>query len=747
MKKISFILFLIAFSTSLFSQVATNWKNYSDMKNIESIAVSDSAIIGATDGGGFLYNISTNSSKTFHKTDGLNGVSLTSVTTDNFGKVWFGSSSGVIDVYNPETNDFKTILDIYNSDKSSKKINSLSSSGDTIIVSTDFGISLINANNYFFFDTFFKFGNFPANIKVNSSLKTSVLYACTDQGAAIQKTGATNLSAPESWNVYTTSDGLPSNNIRKIVSFNGSIIAATATGLASFNGTSWLSYIPDLNNMFINDIYVKGDSLLILANNKYVFLQQSNVLTQILFAQDYSLSTINYSTLAGILVGTNKGILKLNDNSFIYPNGPQANLFPSMAVDANGSLWSASGSDVSGIGFYKFDGTNWSNYNTSNTPELPTNFYHTVYVSPDNTIYLGSWGQGFITISSDGTITNYNGQNTGMQGINTNADFLVIDGFGIDSKNNLWVLNHGAIDRKILSMQTPEKLWTHFSVPSTGTQYNDKYFNLAIDQYNTKWFCSQAQSSRQGLYYFNEGNSTSSTQDDVYGFITTPDIQNNFVSSIQVDRRGDVWVGTSLGVNIITNTYSITTGSPKLVITSVFSLRQQTVTALAVDPLNQKWIGTNQGLILVNSDGTSLLATLNTTNSPLPSDQITSLAIDENTGRVYVGTDKGLTSFVTTAIKPVEAFNELTIYPNPLLLNGNSNLVTIDGLIRDTDIKILTISGKLVKEYSSPGGRVAVWDGRDDFGKLVPSGVYFIVAFDKEGNSVAKGKIAVLREN
>ena len=747
MKKISFILLLTVFSIPLFSQVATNWKNYSDMKNIEDIAVSDDAIFGATDGGGFLYNVSDNSFKTFHKTEGLDGVTLTSVTVDKFGKVWFGSSSGIINVYNPETNDFKTILDIYNSDKSSKRINALSSSGDTIIVSTDFGISLINANNYLFFDTFFKFGNFPANIKVNSSLIGSVIYAATENGAAIQKAEATNLSAPESWNVYTTSDGLPSSNIRKIISFNSSIIVATASGLASFNGTSWINYIPDFNNMFINDIFAQGDSLLIIANNNYVFSYQNNILTQLLSTQGYSLSTINYFPSEGILVGTNKGILKLSNNSFIYPNGPNANLFPSMAVDANGNLWSASGTDATGVGYYKFDGKNWYNYNLSNTPELPTNAYHVVFVSPDNTIYLGNWGSGFITISPDGTITNYNGQNTGMEGINTNPNFLVIDGFGIDSKNNLWVLNHGAINRKILSMENSEKQWTHFLVPPTGTQYNDKYFNLAIDQYNTKWFCSQSQSSRQGLYYFNEGDNISSSQDDVSGFITAPDINNNFVSSIQVDRRGDVWVGTSLGVNIITNTYSITTGVPKLSITSVFSLRQQTVTALAIDPLNQKWVGTNQGLILVNSDGTSLLATLNTTNSPLPSDQITSLAIDENTGTIYVGTDKGLTSFVTTAIKPVESFDELTIYPNPLLLNGNNNLVTIDGLIRDTDIKILTISGKLVKQYSSPGGRVAVWDGRDDFGKLVPSGVYFIVAFDKEGNSVAKGKIAVLRKN
>jgi hypothetical protein len=205
-------------------------------------------------------------------------------------------------------------------------------------------------------------------------------------------------------------------------------------------------------------------------------------------------------------------------------------------------------------------------------------------------------------------------------------------------------------------------------------------------------------------------------------------------------------VGTSLGVNIINRLNTVLSGNPQLLPTSVFSLRQQTITAILVDPLNQKWIGTNLGLFLVNSDGTSLLASFNSRNSALLSDQIISLAIDENSGTIYVGTDNGLTSFKTTSVKPNESFEELFVYPNPFMLNKQNNLITIDGLIRDTDIKILTINGKLVKEFTTPGGRVALWDGRDEFGELVSSGIYFIVAFDQEGNDVAKTKIAVLRE-
>jgi hypothetical protein len=251
-----------------------------------------------------------------------------------------------------------------------------------------------------------------------------------------------------------------------------------------------------------------------------------------------------------------------------------------------------------------------------------------------------------------------------------------------------------------------------------------------------------------GLFYYNEKGTYQDLTDDVYGYITTnKGLSSNAIYSLAIDRRGDLWVGTSLGVNIITNLSSVlSSANPQLKITTSFSVRQQTINAVVVDPLNQKWLGTNQGLILINSDGTQLLTSLDTKNSPLLSNQIESMAIDENTGRIYVGTTSGLTSFDTPSILPAESFNGLTIYPNPLFLKDGSQLVTIDGLIRNTDIKITSVSGKLVRQFSSPGGRTAFWDGRDDSGNLVNSGVYIVIAFDQEGNSVETGKIAVLRE-
>ncbi|HEY6625476.1 MAG TPA: two-component regulator propeller domain-containing protein, partial [Ignavibacteriaceae bacterium] len=618
--------------------------------------------------------------------------------------------------------------------------------GDTIIVSTDFGVSLIDANSFLFFDTFFKFGTFPSNTRVNSTLKSDLFYVCTDQGIAIQKPGALNLSAPESWNVYSLAQGLPSNKTLKAGLFQGELIVSTDKGFSRFANNTWNNFIPDLANIDINDFQISGDSILIVAQSK-IYLYYNQNLSE-LYSSIVPLTRIEYKENFGFVCASTNGALFLNNvlvGDFISPNAPPVNQFPSMSVDANSKLWSASGKDVTGVGYYTYENDNWIHYNTSNTGELPTNAVYHAYTS-GTTAYLGGWGYGFLEVNGDNK-TLFNRANTGMQGIPQNPDFLVVTGFGKDSRNNLWILNFWAVDRNTLSMRTPDSVWHHFTIPAAQNRILLGHENLVIDPYDTKWFsCSDP--SRLGLFYLNENKTYDDPSDDRSDYLTTVDgLNTNDIRDVVADRRGDVWVATSLGVNIITNTSAVpTSGSASLRISSVFTLRQQSVNAIAVDPLNQKWIGTNEGLLLVNSDGSRLITTFTSQNSALLSNIIRSISIDENKGIVYVGTDEGLTSFETPYIKPLESFEELFVYPNPYKIKNGNNLLTIDGLIRDTDIKILTIDGTLVTEFSSPGGRTAYWDGKDDNDEFVSTGVYIIVAFDTEGNNVVTGKVAVLRE-
>ena len=747
--KILFFLLIVYFcTTTALPQQFINWKNYTALKNVQDVAISGNQIWSAATGGAFQFTPESNTFITLHKSEGLKGNSLTSVIEDNSGRIWFGSAEGIIDIYNEDTGSLEVILDIFNSNQINKRINDFSITGDTIIVASDFGVSLINSGSLLFFDTFFKFGTFASNTKVNCAVKNSLFYVCTDQGVAIQKPGATNLSAPESWNVYSSSNGLPSNKTFKPGLFQGNLIVSTDKGFSKFENNIWNNFITELANININDFQISGDSIIILAQ-KNIYLYYNQTLT-VLYNSAVSISKIEFGKNLGYVCASTNGTLFLNtlmSGDFVSPNAPPANQFPSMSVDDNSKLWSASGKDVTGIGYYTYENENWNYFNASNTPELPTNAVYHAFTS-GTTAYLGGWGYGFLEVNGDNKKL-FNRANTGMQGIPSNPDFVVVTGFGKDSRNNLWALNYWAVDRNTLSMRTPDSVWYHFTIPAAQGRTLLGIENLAIDPYDTKWYsCTDGSNSRFGVFYFNENKTYEDPTDDRSDFLTTSDgLNQNDIRDVVVDRRGDVWVGTSLGVNIITNTSAIpTSGSSALRISNVFVLRQQSINAIAVDPLNQKWIGTNEGLLLVNSDGSRLITTFTAQNSALLSNIIRSIAIDENKGIVYVGTDEGLTSFETPYIKPLESFNELFVYPNPYKIKSGNNLLTIDGLIRDTEIKILTIDGILVSQFFSPGGRTAYWDGKNKNGELVNTGVYIIVAFNADGNEVVTGKVAVLRE-
>ncbi len=733
-------------SLSIFPQQLTNWQNYSNLKIATGVSAEGQNIWTSTTGGAFLYNLSANSFKIFNKTNGLTGSDLKTINIDNSGKIWFGNSDGIINIYDPVTDKFNVILDIYNSDRNAKGINDILVSGDTIFAATDFGISLINSDNFFFYDTYFKFGNFNSYTKVNSLSKYNLLYVSTDAGLAIQKQGAINLSAPESWNVYTTNNGLPSNSVNKIVIYNDTVFAGTDNGVAVFDGSTWNTYLPEIANTNISDFLVRDDTLYLTSNNTIRSYNAGRL--QTIFTHNGTINKLYYSNSLGLIAASDDGVILLNQqNKVIIPNGPFVNQFPNMSITPNGVLWSASGTDQTGAGFYKLDKGTWTNYNTSNTPDLSTNNYYSVFAPAEDITYLGSWGKGFIEIKNR-NIIKFDASNTDIQGVSDNPNFIVITGFANDSKNNLWILNFGAVNKKNLAMLTPDSTWYFFNIPAESGVYLKNHLSFAIDPYDTKWYAVTDQ-AKPGLYYFNENGTYTSTNDDKSGYLTTASgLNGNDISAVVVDRRGDVWIGTNLGINIITNTESILSNNqPQLGISSVFALRQYNITAIAVDPLNRKWVGTDQGLLLINEDGTGLLGSYNTKNSPIVSDNVTSISIDPVSGRVYVGTDKGLTSFDTPAIKPDENFSKLFVYPSPLVLNDdNNNQLTIDGLIRNSEIKILSITGKLINDFESPGGRVAFWDGRDMNGKLVGSGVYLIVAYDKDGNNVTTSKVAVLRK-
>jgi hypothetical protein len=110
-----------------------------------------------------------------------------------------------------------------------------------------------------------------------------------------------------------------------------------------------------------------------------------------------------------------------------------------------------------------------------------------------------------------------------------------------------------------------------------------------------------------------------------------------------------------------------------------------------------------------------------------------------------MGTENGLSTLTTSAVTPSLSYSEITLSPNPMYIPG-SNTLTIDGLVRSSSIKILSMSGKVVKEFICPCGRIGFWDGKDEEGNYVATGIYLVVAYADNGNTTATGKLAVIRK-
>jgi ligand-binding sensor domain-containing protein len=175
-----------------------------------------------------------------------------------------------------------------------------------------------------------------------------------------------------------------------------------------------------------------------------------------------------------------------------------------------------------------------------------------------------------------------------------------------------------------------------------------------------------------------------------------------------------------------------------------YLLKTETITSIAVDGANRKWIGTSgSGVYNISSEGTVLLQHFNEINSPVLSNNIVSLAVDDKTGDVWLGTSKGIQSFRGNATKGEEQFSKVYSFPNPVRENFTGN-VTITGLIKDSQIRITDISGNLVYETVSDGG-MATWDLTTYNGQRVATGVYMVFCSGSEGTQSTVTKILVIR--
>ncbi|UCE04509.1 MAG: hypothetical protein JSW07_12850 [bacterium] len=728
-KYILLILLLIIYFNHHGQAGVGDWTTFTSQNDIRDLILVDDYIWCATNGGVFSYQISTGIYQQFNNTNGLKSVNAQTLEIDHRGNIWVGFADGWINYYNPLSNSWKNVQDYLG-----HRIYDLEAVGDSLLVALNLGISLYDIQRREVKETYKHLGwQLSSEIDVfDIMINNRELWAATASGIARSSFDLANLMAPESWTDYTTTHGLPANQINSLVAHNDSIYTSTTLGVAVLRIDGWATMNHGLDNIDIKRLTSKNAKLYAIST-EYVSRWDTTENRWRNIAPWFP--TMNCLAITGndeLWVGRTKsgygaGLahFSLVDQKWqlFNPPGPPSNEFNGLAVDKNGILWCASPHD----GIFKYDGVIWRQFTTADG--LINNGIKSVIIDSRNRKWFASTGGGLIMVDIDESISVF--YNEILSGSTGSPDFVVVSDINADQYDNIWALNSFAANNNVVAVYTPQLDW-HFFAVQEGI-LSDVLTSLDFDQVDRVWIGTQS-----GVSVIDYNNTLADKSDDLIegNNLTTVDgLINNSIKDIAIDQDDIVWIATEGGLNYWTR------GE----VGTQYGLLSNSVNTIEVDIRNNKWFGTTAGVSILASDGYSWTH-YSTDNSPLVSDNVTSFGFDLETGKVYIGTTNGLSMLETPFSRPREDLSQVKAGPNPFIV-GNGQDFAISELSDDVDIKVMTEHGMIVRHISKDDilGAYTTWDGKNDNGEYVASGIYIYVIYNEDTGLNRVGKVAVIR--
>lgn len=454
----------------------------------------------------------------------------------------------------------------------------------------------------------------------------------------------------------------------------------------------------------------------------------------------------------------------------LKPGGPNYNYFSDMMF-ANDKLYSvggyfaSGGADLDRPGIVQvWDNNNWQIYqeriDTVTGYDYKDN--NCIDVDPTDITHVAVGGRCGLYEFRNGRLLKYHNQQNSLlggaidRGNQLDNSYNLINGLKFDSEGNLWVLNSQAKDVNLLELTKNGQWNNHYQQQLTD---NDgvglRVLQSAIfDSRGYLWFVNSNWQS-PSFYCYNPA-----TGSMLHTFTTLTNQDGTIYSDytpqcIQEDLEGNIWIATNKGPFMIEKSQIATTTTT---VTQVkiprndgtdyadYLLSGVATRCMAIDGGGRKWFGTNgDGVYLISADNLTQIHHFTTGNSSLLSNTVESIAINNTTGEVFFGTEKGLCSFISDATTTMTEMSKDNVYayPNPVTPDY-TGLITIVGLTLNADVKILSSSGKLIAEGRSNGG-MFTWDGCDRNGNRVASGIYMVATATSEGKKGTVCKIAIVR--
>lgn len=673
--------------------------------------------------------------------NGFHGAEVTSLTySPELQLLLIGYADGFIDLLKNE----KTIVPIagfYNKLlQGDKRINHVSFYDKSAFVSTEFGILVIDTEKEEIRDSYTNIGsNGQVQIVRSTAVSGDSIYAGLPDGII-----AAAYSPSVNLNEYT--------NWKKVYG------ASAANDLTWFADSLWFfsdTLLKRYAQGAVQDVFTQGKSSLakIQAYNNNLYIFRPGGITeinpqgaqQVTNLNVLANGTVDPDGVRWFCTGFGGGLIKLTPQGEVAfePNGPSSNSVfrmsqncPNLYTSAGG-VTNTFGNAYNPAGFYIYTDYHWVSNPQSNYNVGLYDYTYTTYNPVTKKTFIATHTNGMLELNGTVATNKYDDNNSPLFR-EPGSGFIRVSGLACDKTGNLWLTNFQA--SKPILMLNPNGVWTSISLDEPLVK------NLIIDDNGYKWMILQ----NGGVYVFDDNKTPGNELDDRTIKLTTANgLITNDVLSLATDRNGYVWIGTSQGLNVVTNTYDVfkKPKADRFVIDQNGSvgylLGEETINDICVDGGNRKWFATNNGVFLVEPNGQTVLTHFSPLNSPLPDKKVYCTGQISETGEMFFGTEEGIASYRSDASEASNSFAEIKIYPNPVK-PGYDGPITIEGLAQDAEIRITDATGALIYQAKANGG-TATWNGTRLDGSKPNSGVFYVFGINTEGTETAMGKFVFIR--
>jgi len=749
------------------------WRDHLPYRTVNQTVEINGKIYAATPHSLFSYNLSDNSVERLTTISGLSDIGIGAIASaENSDVLVVAYTNGNLDLISG--NKIINVSDIKRANLTAdKEIYNITFKDKIAYLSCGFGIVALDVERQEIKDTYY-IGENGSFVQVNDiSVDGQYIYAATQNGVYFADIASQNLTNFNSWSILNMT--IPHKNLSNLFHLNGTLhgnYSSTTSNIDTIytynpNLGDWerLEAISEREN---NSIEVLGDEVIIahsasiLRYNSsweeidriFTYSGNSDSPSPLFATQTTDGSTIIGDRRQGLIISP----LKNQYNSIIIqPTGPISINTYSITTQ-NNTVWVASGGRNASWrprfiqdGIYIFNEEEWTYHNKLNDPgfdQIRDILAVAVDPTDEDHLYAASMGGGVVEIRNNKIQQVYDYSNSPLdqsQPDNPDWNWTGVTDIEFDESGNLWVTN--SLVSKALKVLTPSGTWV--SIDFSTLFQNPVVGDLLIDNSDYKWFILPG---GNGIVVYDDNGTLVNTSDDRAKVLTNASgsggLPSSTVYSIIQDQDNEIWVGTDLGIAVFyapENIFEPGGANAQQILVNQdgyngFLLETEIVTAIAVDGADRKWIGTeSSGVFLMSSDGTDLILNFNEENSPLFSNTITTIKINDKTGEVFIGTDKGLIAYKGTATGIEYEFNEPYAYPNPVR-EGYDGLIAIKGLYRNSNVKITDIGGNLVYETFADGGQ-ATWNGRDFNGNKAQTGIYLVFCASPDGAQSVVTKI------